>query len=417
MFRFLHLADVHLDTTFHCRGEALRKQLRDALRHAFERAVDTAIDEAVHAVLVAGDLFDNERLSFETEEFLLGQLHRLDEAGIPCFYVTGNHDPSGKPLRDGKMAWPDSFHLLGKHKPTTHLVQDASGEPFACIVGAGHTTSKEANNLAASFPEAERSVPHVGLLHTQVTSADEAASHDRYAPCSIKDLQGKGYAYWALGHIHKRQRVAADPEAWYPGNVQGRHPGETGAKGGLLVAIDEGGHVETEFRSFAPIQWAEMVLDSLQDLHAVEDIRRRIAADFSVRAREDVAEAWMLRVRLEGRTPLARELRDDEQRQELEEIIRSELDDVLDVDLKTDQVAPAVDVDKHRGEPHLLGSVLDLMDGIREGREKLSDLAPPGDFARKFDSEEDREAYLHSLLQDLDAEAAHRLVRDSSVAG
>ena len=46
--------------------------------------------------------------------------------------------------------------------------------------------------------------------------------------------------------------------------------------------------------------------------------------------------------RLEGRTPLAHpKLRDDEQRQELEEIIRSELDDVLDVDLKTDRVAPA----------------------------------------------------------------------------
>ena len=413
MFRFLHLADVHLDTTFHCRGEALRKQLRDALRRAFERAVDTAIEEAVHAVLIAGDLFDNERLSFATEEVLLEQLHRLDEAGIPCFYVTGNHDPSGKPPRGGKMAWPASFHLLGKCKPTKHVVRDASGEPLACIVGAGHRTSKEADNLAASFPEVERSVPHVGLLHTQVMSADEAASHDRYAPCSIKDLQGKGYAYWALGHIHKRQRVAADPEAWYPGNVQGRHPGETGAKGGLLVTIRDGGRVETEFRSFAPIQWIEIVLDDAQELHTVEDICRRIAADFSRYTRENVAEAWMLRVRLEGRTPLAQDLRDDEHRRELEEIIRSDLD-VLDVDLKTDRVAPAVDVDKHRGEPHLLGSVLDLMDGIREGREKLSDLAPPGDFARKFDSEEDREAYLHSLLQDLDAEAAHRLVREQT---
>ncbi len=412
MFRFLHLADVHLDTTFHCRSEALRKQLRDALRRAFERAVDTAIAEAVHAVLIAGDLFDNERLSFETEGFLLGQLHRLDKAGIPCFYVTGNHDPSGKPPRGGKMAWPASFHLLGKPKPTAHVVRDASGQPLACIVGAGHETSTEADNLAASFPAADGSVPHVGLLHTQVTSADGAASHDRYAPCSIKDLQGKGYAYWALGHIHKRQRVVADPEAWYPGNIQGRHPRETGAKGGLLVTIDTGGYVKTEFRSFAPIQWVEMVLDNLQDLHTVEHIRRRIAADFSVCASEDVAEAWMLRVRLEGRTPLAQELRDDEQRQELEKIIRSELDDVLDVDLKTDRVAPAIDLDRHRGEPHLLGSVLDLLDRVSKGREKLSDLVPADDFARKFNSEKEREAYLRSLLQDLDAEAAYRLVRE-----
>ena len=213
--------------------------------------------------------------------------------------------------------------------------------------------------------------------------------------------------------MHKRQQVTADhPEAWYSGNIQGRHPGETGAKGGLLVTIRDGGRVETEFQSFAPIQWIEIVLDDVQELHTVEDIRRRITADFSVRTGENVAEFWMLRVRLQGRTPLAQELRDSEQRQQLEDILCSELDDVLEVEIKADRVAPAVDVDKHRGEPHLLGSVLDLMDGIREGREKLSDLAPSGDFARKFDTEEECEDYLRSLLQDLDAEAVYRLVRN-----
>lgn len=85
MFRFLHLADVHLDTTFLCRTAALRSRLRDALREAVKRAVDCAIEEDVHAVLVAGDLFDNERLSFATEQFLSEQLSRLHHSQIPCF--------------------------------------------------------------------------------------------------------------------------------------------------------------------------------------------------------------------------------------------------------------------------------------------------------------------------------------------
>lgn len=421
MFRFLHLADIHLDTTFLCRSESLRARLRDALRRAFEHAVGAAIAEKVHAVLIAGDLFDNQRLSFVTEEFLLEQLRHLDAAGIPCFYCTGNHDPSGRPPRSGNMAWPGSLELFGKSRPASHMIRGASGEPLACIVGAGHKTSKESANLAASFPEAKSDVPHVGLLHTQVTSAKEAADHDKYAPCAVEDLQGKGYAYWALGHVHKRQRVADDPEAWYAGNIQGRHPGETGAKGGLLVTIRDGGRVETEFRAFAPIQWAEIVLDDLEDAHTVDDVRRRVAADFSAEAGKDtdVAEAWMLRVRLAGRTPLAQELRDPAQRQELEGELCSVLDDVLEVEIKADQVAPVVDVEKHRGEPHLLGSVLDLLDGIREGRENLSDLIPP-DAARTFASEdasekaseEGREAYLRSLLRDLDSEAAYRLLRE-----
>ncbi len=414
MFRFLHLADIHLDTTFLCRSESLRARLRDALRRAFERAVGTAIAEKVHAVLIAGDLFDNQRLSFVTEEFLLEQLRRLDAAGIPCFYCTGNHDPSGRPPRSGNMDWPDRFQIFGESRPASHMIKNASGEPLACIVGAGHKTSEEGANLAASFPKAESHVPHVGLLHTQVTSAKEAADHDRYAPCAVEHLQGKGYAYWALGHVHKRQRVADDPEAWYSGNIQGRHPGETGAKGGLLVTIRDGGRVETEFRAFAPIQWAEIVLDDLEDAHTVDDVRRRVAADFSAQAGKDAAEAWMLRVRLAGRTPLAQELRDPVQRQDLEDSLCSALDDVLEVEVKADQVAPVVDVDKHRGEPHSLGSVLDLLDGIREGRENLNDLIPPDALARTFDSEEEREAYLHSLLRDLDSEAAYRLLREGA---
>ena len=60
---------------------------------AFRRLVDLSLSERVDAVLIAGDLFDDERLSFQTERFLLEQLHRLDSERIPVVYATGNHDP------------------------------------------------------------------------------------------------------------------------------------------------------------------------------------------------------------------------------------------------------------------------------------------------------------------------------------
>ena len=41
--RFLHIADVHLDTAFACRSSDVRDRLRRALRAAFARCVDTAI--------------------------------------------------------------------------------------------------------------------------------------------------------------------------------------------------------------------------------------------------------------------------------------------------------------------------------------------------------------------------------------
>ena len=81
--RFLHLADVHLDTPFAGRSDGVRRRLQEASREALNRAVSCALAERVHAVLLAGDLFDGERLSFQTERFLLEELARLAEARRP----------------------------------------------------------------------------------------------------------------------------------------------------------------------------------------------------------------------------------------------------------------------------------------------------------------------------------------------
>ena len=62
--RFLHAADVHLDSPCSSRSETVRHRLRDASRLAFRRLVDLALSERVDVALIAGDLFDDERLSF-----------------------------------------------------------------------------------------------------------------------------------------------------------------------------------------------------------------------------------------------------------------------------------------------------------------------------------------------------------------
>jgi uncharacterized protein YhaN len=62
--RFLHAANVHLDSPCSSRSETVRHQPRDASRLAFQRLVDLAFSERVDAVLIAGDLFGDERLSF-----------------------------------------------------------------------------------------------------------------------------------------------------------------------------------------------------------------------------------------------------------------------------------------------------------------------------------------------------------------
>ena len=63
-------------------------------------------------------------------------------------------------------------------------------------------------------------------------------------------MNQKLYHYWALGHIHERQELSDMPPIYYPGNIQGRHFGEQGPKGCLLV---EGDHLRLNV-TFIPTQ-------------------------------------------------------------------------------------------------------------------------------------------------------------------
>ena len=112
----------------------------------------------------------------------------------------------------------------------------------------------------------------IGLLHTSLTGRP---GHDTYAPTDLATLVAKGYVYWALGHVHAREVVSEGPRVVFPGNLQGRHANETGAKGCELVTV-EAGRVEAEFVALDVARWNQVVvpLDGLDRLEALSDAVR-----------------------------------------------------------------------------------------------------------------------------------------------
>jgi DNA repair protein SbcD/Mre11 len=109
-----------------------------------------------------------------------------------------------------------------------------------------------ADNMAGDFPAARPGWCNIGILHTSLTGRD---GHDVYAPCSLDDLLRVGYQYWALGHIHAREVVHADPPVVFPGNLQGRHARETGPKGATLVTVDNNGVTKLEALDLDAARW------------------------------------------------------------------------------------------------------------------------------------------------------------------
>jgi len=421
-FSFVHIADVHLDTSFLGRTAELRRRLRSAAREALRAAVDLTIDEQVHALLIAGDLFDNDRLSFETERFLVAELRRLEAVGVHVLYATGNHDPGRSGSRAAAIAWPSNVKLFRRRQPEIVEISDRGGAVVGRVSAAGHEGPAEQENLAAAFPRADATAPHVAMLHATVVGSQAAEAHERYAPCAAGELGGKGFAYWALGHIHKRQLLAELPNAHYPGNLQGRNPRETGPKGALLVRIPHGGEAKVEFRPLAPVRWDSLQLDGLEAVHNMEDLVELAVEAFGGHAAQletqDKVE-WMVRLDLTGPCPIAPRLCEaamnvgDEGLGALEEEI-AEAVGALAVQVRPGRLTEPLDLDAFRSGPHVLSEALTLIEQTRSDDDLLDALAPSPIAGLRGGQGEDPEArrrYLQGLIDGLEEEAAARMVK------
>ena len=416
--RFLHIADVHLDTPFAGRSDEVRRRLREASREALRRAVSCALAERVHAVLLAGDLFDGERLSFQTERFLLDELGRLDEAGIPLIYASGNHDPGRDAQRTRPLAWPPSVELVGDGAPRRITVTDADGRDVGHVTAAGHASRRETGDLAAAFPPArEQSLPHVALLHTQVVGSRGADEHEPYAPCDLLRLLASGHDYWALGHVHLRQQLADTPAIHYPGNLQGRTHRESGPKGGLLVELGaRGARARVEFRPCAPVRFETVAVRGIEDADSLERLIARMRGSWEDARRDDPGEPgtdWIARFRFSGGTPAWRRLGQEEERIQLAHEIVDELG-LLDAEVQATALHPVVRVDEHRARMDVLGAALRLLDDVRAGRASVPGLQAEELAGLDHPDAADAVAYVRELLADADGELVARMLESTS---
>jgi DNA repair exonuclease SbcCD nuclease subunit len=257
VFSFLHAADIHLDSPLLSlvlpeAGQVER--IRRACRDAFEKLVDTAIERKVAFVLLAGDLYDRDAPNMQVVVFLRNQLARLQKNGIRVVIIKGNHDADNRIT--SALALPDNTHVFSDRKAET-IYYDHLPVPVA-IHGQSFRPGPVTDNLAAAYPAPASGCFNVGVLHTSLAGNPE---HDPYSPCKLEDLTTRGYDYWALGHIHKGAVLSEEPWVIYPGNLQGRHAKETGAKGCVLVTVERGHVNSVENLDLAVVRWQLAEID------------------------------------------------------------------------------------------------------------------------------------------------------------
>ncbi len=307
MFKFIHAADIHLDSA----REGVQRdfegpvtEIQQAPRRAFENLVRLAIDEEVAFVVIAGDLYDGNWPDFHTGLFFLEQAARLNRAGIRVFFVAGNHDAANVMTRTLMLPGGDMIKMFDATSPETVVLEDLQ----VAIHGQSFRNRAVTDDLAQRLPPATNGMFNIGLLHTSATFA--AGEHDCYAPCSIETMLSKGYDYWALGHIHKRQdlrRSDDEPPMMFPGNLQGRHIRETGPKGCLLVTVDESHKVDVQFCPVDVLRWQRSRVN-VEGIETPQEIIQSVTEHLTELLGESEHRCLAVRVELEGACPAHRQL-------------------------------------------------------------------------------------------------------------
>ncbi len=250
-FSFIHTADRHLDSPF------------KGISEINEEIIDLCIEKQIDFLLIVGDIYDGSDRSLRAQLRFRDSLKRLSDAGIKAFIVHGNHDPLNG--WSANLDWPKNVYIFnGKSMEKVSIEKD--GEEIAQLYGISFHNREINTNLTNKFPkisQSKKALFSIGMLHCNVGTN---TGHELYAPCTLQDLITRNFDYWALGHVHKKAIINGDnPLVIYPGNPQGLHPKETGARGCFLVNVDENGESTAEFIEVDSIRWfvEELSIDSL----------------------------------------------------------------------------------------------------------------------------------------------------------
>jgi exonuclease SbcD len=353
--RFIHAADLHLDSPF--RGLA---NADPGLRESLQSKSDFLV--------IAGDLYDSRDRSLRALVAFRRQMERLAERDISVYVVHGNHDPLN--------GWGSEFLLPPNvttftGKPHTEPVI-RRGKEIARVTGVSYARERVTENLAAMMKPDEDSPYSVGVLHANVRGQ---AGHADYAPVTLDELKSSKFDYWALGHVHTRSTLSLEPTAVaYPGNPQGRNAREPGPRGCLQVDVDRNGKAHMEFIETNKVRWAHLEMsirnltriDSL--ISAMQEQGREVAASFD--------GPTVVRCTLRGNGPLHRDL----QRDGMPEELREQLQSVISTESVRISTGPELDFESLSHTETLVSDFLKLADNALndpELRQKLTDSLVP----------------------------------------
>ena len=285
--RIIHISDIHLDSPFAGLDVKTSEARRCEHREAFLSALGLATEKGCELMLISGDLFD---CGYVTEETVSLVLSAIGKCPYPVVLCPGNHDPYTPNGIYSRKALPENLYIFTREEMdrfdfdslgvSVHGYAFLSNRYFHDPFDSGYELKEGYINLLCAHTELEEVIP-------------------KFAHIKSSRFDGSGFAYAALGHVHKHSEpVSAGSTVYsYGGFAFGRSFDELGFGRMLLVDIDrDAGVTAIESLQISDKQYAIDSLD-VSGAEETQDVLSRIAALISERG---YGEETSLRVVLGG---------------------------------------------------------------------------------------------------------------------
>lgn len=243
--KLVHTSDVHLESDTFGKSEE-GQAFRRRIQRAFQKVVDRVHEEEADLFLIAGDLFDSNRVPESGVEFVYQQLARVP---CPVILIPGNHD-----CYDNRSIYKKvDFRDAGLHVFT---LTSAEGETLefpelhATVWGKGLVEHDHSYKPLAGVGERQGDFWHIGMAHGYYVDEVDVLRSSLITPTEVAESK---LDYLALGHVH----VFADihhgqTKACYPGTPAPLHRGAGESGSVVVVRLDPESGVSLNQQTVVP---------------------------------------------------------------------------------------------------------------------------------------------------------------------
>jgi len=238
---------------------------RQALCETLQQILDLARAENVDAILCGGDLYEHDRFSPDTVNFLRSAFEQVQP--IRVLVAPGNHDWYG----------PQSIYHTNDWSPNVHIFKSSRLEPVELddgltLWGGAHLAPAGTDNFLDGFAVG-RSGTNIALFHASEMTALPFQEPEKqpHAPFTAIQIEQAGLMHAFLGHFHtpRDERLYT-----YPGNPDPLTFGESGDRGAVIAELDAGGLTRRRVRvGRTSVHDIQLDVAGCSSLH---DIRERL---------------------------------------------------------------------------------------------------------------------------------------------